>query len=651
SIYKEGEDCAVAWSDITTGEFVLAEYLGEDGVAQAVEQLLKLSVAEIICNDEMLFATKSVKEVKHRLLPPFSSYYAWAYNEQHAQKTLLEQFDGQAISSVGLLGHRHAVSAAGALIEYLRETQKHALKNIISVKLVQNDKLMRLDSIAVRNLELIKSNSDNKKYGSLFWLLDRTDTGMGSRMMEQMIASPLKDIEDIEYRLNGVQELYDGTVVRVGLKETLREIRDIERIAGRISNNKLNPRDCIILHNSLQAIPSVKFRLSGFTSKIIRDVDASLLELKDVVDLLFNAIDPEASTVTKDGGYIKKGFCAELDEMRELCTNSKELKDKMEERERQATQIPKLKIGYNRVFGYYIEILNSYKDKVPAHYIRRQTVSNAERYVTEELKDLEHKILNAEEHSLQLEAQLFNQVKDVLTQNIGNLKQISQGLALLDCLVSCATVAKDNKYCRPKLIEAGGELKIVEGRHPVVEAISREKFIPNDTLLNQGEHRTMIITGPNMAGKSTYMRQTALIAIMAHVGCFVPAKSATVPLIDRIFTRVGASDNLIFDQSTFMVEMNEVAAILKYATKDSLLILDEVGRGTSMYDGLSIAWSVVEFLTQKIGAKTLFATHYHELTELEGKLEGVNNYKVTVKELAGTIVFLRKIQRGGANKS
>ncbi len=651
SVYKDGETCALAWADITTGEFSAVEYKGADGMQQAVDHLLKLSVAEIICNDDMLFASKDLKEVRHKLLPAFSSYYAWAFNEKHAEKNLCEQFQTQSLAAFGIAGNPSALCAAGALIEYLRETQKHALKNITSIKLIKNDKFMVLDGIAIRNLELVKTNAENQTYGSLLWLLDKTATGMGARLMAQLVISPLNDKEEIEYRQNGVEELYNGTVVRMAIADALKDIKDIERLAGKISNGNLTPRDCVTLCNSLQVVPTVKFQLSGFNSQILKDIDAGLYDLHDVADLLYRSISQKASSTTKDGGYIKEGYCPELDELRALRDNSTALKKRMEEREREATGIPKLKIGYNRVFGYYIEIPNSFKDKAPEHYIRRQTLAGGERYVTEELKDLESKILGAEEASLRLETQLFNEIKDVLSQNIERLKEIARSISLLDCLVSFAGVAKQNKYCRPVILPSDGALRIAEGRHPVVEAVSRERFVPNDTAMDGDENRTMIITGPNMAGKSTYMRQTALIVLMAHIGCFVPAKSAAIPLTDRIFTRIGASDNLIFDQSTFMVEMTEVASILLHATKNSLLILDEVGRGTSTYDGLSIAWAVVEFLTQRIGAKTLFSTHYHELTELEGKLEGVKNYKVTVRELGGNIVFLRKIQRGGANKS
>ncbi|MBP5242128.1 MAG: DNA mismatch repair protein MutS, partial [Clostridia bacterium] len=573
-------------------------------------------------------SSKSVPEVMHRQLPPFSSYMAWAFNEKHAEKNLCEQFQTASLGAFGINSHPRAVSAAGALIEYLRETQKHALKNISSIKFIQNDRFMTLDSIAVRNLELIQNNVERKKYGSLLWLLDRTETGMGARALAQMILSPLNTKEEIEYRLNGVEELVNGTVVRLAIYESLRSVRDLERLAGKISNGNLTPRDCLSMAESLQALPSVKFRLSGFSSAVLQNINENIDDMREVEDLLSRAIDPNASTQTKDGGYIRAGYNAQLDEFRAIKEHASNLITAMAEKEREETGIPKLKIAYNRVFGYYIEISNSFKDKAPERYIRRQTLTTGERYVTPELKELEEKILGAEERALRLEAELYNEIKDVLSRNIERLKGTAKAISLLDCLVSFASLAKEKKYCRPVISEAGGALNIVDGRHPVVEAVSKERFVPNDTVIEGENDCTMIITGPNMAGKSTYMRQTALIVLMAHIGCFVPAKKATIPLTDRIFTRVGASDNLIFDQSTFMVEMTEVASILRHATKNSLLILDEVGRGTSTYDGLSIAWAVVEFLTEKIGAKTLFATHYHELTELEGRLAGVKNYKV-----------------------
>lgn len=650
-LFKSGDTIAAAWTDITTGEFSAMEFTGDSAVEDVVNQLVTLSVAEVICNEEMLLSARDLKEIKHNLLPAFSCYVPWAFNVKHAEKNLLEQFETRSLAAYGIAGKENCIAAAGALIEYLRETQKHSLNNINSIQIVNREQYMVLDSIAVRNLELLRSNAEGKKYGSLLWLLDKTRTGMGARLLNQMILSPLKEIDKIEYRQEGVSELFNASVVRMGLAETLREVKDIERLSGKISNGNFSPRDCVALAASLNAIPSVKFQLTGFSSKILTDIDGNLLDMKILADLLTSAITDNPPALMKDGGYIREGFNKELDELRMIGSNGKELILQIEAREKERTGIKNLKVGYNRVFGYFIEISNSFRDKVPDDYIRKQTLTTGERFITQELKELEEKILTSSEKSLKLEARLYNDLLDILSQNISKLKKISGALALLDCLVAFATVAKERRYCRPKMVESGGQLTITEGRHPVVEAISKERFVPNDTLLDNEENRSAVITGPNMAGKSTYMRQVALIVLMAHMGCFVPAKEATIPITDRIFTRVGASDNLIFDQSTFMVEMTEVASILLHATKDSLLILDEVGRGTSTYDGLSIAWAVIEFLTEKIRAKTLFATHYHELTELENRIEGVKNYKITVREMNGAVVFLRKIARGGANRS
>lgn len=649
-VFKSEDAVAVAWADITTGEFSAAEFSGETAMDDAVAQLVRLAPAEIICNEEMLLSSKELKEIRHNQLPSFSCYVPWAFNVRHAEKNLLEQFGTRSLAAYGIAGRENCISAAGALIEYLRETQKRALTNINSIKVVNRDRFMVLDGIAVRNLELVRSNAEGKKYGSLLWLIDKTRTGMGARLMNRMILSPLRDLSAIEYRQEGVAELFDASVVRMGLADTLKEVKDVERLSGKISNGNFTPRDCVALAASLNALPSVRFQLSGFTSGILSDIADGLPDMKELADTLSSAIADEPPALMKDGGYIREGYSRELDELREIGKNGKALILDVEVRERERTGIKNLKVGYNRVFGYYIEISNSFKDKVPADYIRKQTLTTGERFITEELKNLEEKILTSSERALKLESELYAGLLDELSRSIGTLQKISGALALLDCLISFATVAKERKYCRPKMTE-GGRLSISEGRHPVVEAISRERFVPNDTLLDNGENRSAVITGPNMAGKSTYMRQVALIVLMAHIGSFVPAKAAEIPLTDRIFTRVGASDNLIFDQSTFMVEMTEVASILLHATEDSLLILDEVGRGTSTYDGLSIAWAVIEFLTEKIRAKTLFATHYHELTELENKIEGVKNYKVTVRELNGAIVFLRKIARGGANRS
>ena len=650
-LFKSADGVAVAWTDITTGEFLAQEFVGATAVEESVEHLVKLSVAEIICNEDMLLLSKNLKEVKHNLLPAFSCYAPWAFNVKHAEKNLLEQLGTKSLAAYGIAAKENLIAAAGALVEYLRETQKHSLSIISSIKVVNRDKYMTLDGNAIRNLELVRNNSENKKYGSLLWVLDKTKTGMGARLLSRMLLSPLKDKSEIEYRQQGVTELFNSSVVRVGVTEMLKSIGDVERLAGKISNGNFNPRDCIALANSLNALPSLKFQLTGFTSPILSDIDNGLLNMKELADLLTAAISENAPALMKDGGYIRDGFHAELDELRAVKTNGQALLKDVETREKERTGIKTLKVGFNRVFGYYIEISNSFKDQAPPEYIRKQTLTTGERYITEELKALEEKILTSGERAIQLEARLYAQLLEVLSENIENLKKISGALALLDCLTSFATVAKERRYVCPKIMDSGETLKITDGRHPVVEAISKDRFVPNDTLLDNEENRCAIITGPNMAGKSTYMRQVALIVVLAHIGAFVPAKAAEIPLTDRIFTRVGASDNLIFDQSTFMVEMTEVATILLHATKDSLLVLDEVGRGTSTYDGLSIAWSVIEFLAKNVRAKTLFSTHYHELTELENSLDGVKNYKVTVKELNGAVVFLRKIARGGANRS
>ena len=642
---KEGK-FALAWADITTGEFCASE---EESLDRLLSVLINLSVAEVICNDELLFAVKGRAEIERGILPAFSCYLPYAFEKGSAERVLKEQFSCASLSALGLDGHSGAVIAAGALCEYLNDTQKHALKNITKIHLADHSGQMKLDPIAVRNLDLLKNSADSKRYGSLLWLIDKTKTSMGARKLASMLTAPLLQKDKIEERLDAVEELFNATVVTMGIEELLEGVKDIERLTGRISNGNLQPQDALALSKSLSVVPSLKFRLAGFSSKLLKDISASLADPTKICELLDEAIAPNATTL-KEGNYIKDGYDEELDKLRNINRNSKSVAAELETRERERTGIRTLKVGYNRVFGYYIEVSNGFKDRVPYDYERRQTLSTGERYTTEELKDLEHKILGSEDASHRLEEHFYSEIMKILERNIPVFQQISSSIALLDVILSFATVAKSNRYCRPQILEEG-TLEITEGRHPVVEAISKERFVPNDCMLDSGENRTMIITGPNMAGKSTYLRQVALIVLMAQIGCFVPAKSAKIPLCDRIFTRIGASDNLILDQSTFMVEMTEVANILRNATSKSLLILDEVGRGTSTYDGLSIAWSVIEYLTEKVRAKTFFATHYHELTELEGKLEGVKNYKISVKEVGGSIVFLRKILRGGASRS
>lgn len=648
---KIGEVVALCWADITTGELFATQFSGADNVKNCLSKMTVLEVKEVICNDEMLIASKNYPEVTRGVLPRFSSYPAWAFGYSSTERTLLEQFKAKTLSAFSIAEKREVICGLGALVEYLKETQMHALKNIDSVNFVAGESYMQLDSNAIRNLELVKNIGNNDKYGSLLWLFGKTKTSMGARMLTSVILNPLVKKEEINYRLDGVDELYAATVIRKEIRELLSSVKDIERISGKVSNGNLNPQDCTSLAESLLEIPNIKFKLSGFSAEILKDIDNNLIDLSGLGQLLERAIAPKAPTHLREGGVIADGFNAQLDELRNISKHADDIKIQMEADERERTGIKNLRIGNNNVFGYYIEVTKSFIDKVPLNYERRQTLANAERFTTPELRELEAKIVSSTELAIKLENEIYNKIKATLLDCIDKLKTIASAVALLDVIATFAEVAKSNRFVRPEIVDSDKPLSIKEGRHPVVEAISKDKFIPNDTYLDCGDNRTMILTGPNMAGKSTFMRQTAIITVMAHIGSFVPAKSAQIPICDRVFTRVGASDNLILDQSTFMVEMIEVATIIQNATKSSLLILDEVGRGTSTYDGLSIAWAVIEYITKNIGAKTMFATHYHELTELENTLDGVKNYKIAVRELNGTVVFLRKIMRGGANRS
>ena len=651
-VYLTEKGAGYCWCDITTGDFYAKKCETNNPAAEIADNLTRINPSEIICNARMALTADNMPVVRHGVLPRFRKYYEDNFSFFNADKALKEQFGVLSYKAFGFEDNDSLlIIPAGALIAYLKETQKHALVNINGIKLEKNEDLMYLDSAALRNLELTRSMGEGKRYGSLLWVLDKTETPMGARMLTSWVKAPLQSVEKINYRLDGVEEFFKNPLLRSGVTEQLKFIRDTERIAGKISNGNVNPKDCITLGESLNAFPNVKLQLFGVSSTILQDVYNNIGDFEELSKLLQSAIDPEASSVMKDGGYIKEGFDPELDRLRSLKKNSAETIKKMETREREATGIKTLKIGFNRVFGYYIEVSNSFKNLVPYNYTRKQTLVGGERYITEELKKLETDILSSEEQSLRLEAELFAKIRSVLTDNVKKIQRSSKSIGCVDAICSLANVAKRNGYVRPVITDFGQPMDIVGGRHPVVEAVSNEPFVSNDAYLDCDENRVMIITGPNMAGKSTYMRQNALIAIMAHIGSFVPCKSAQIPLIDKIFTRVGASDNLIFNQSTFMVEMTEVAAILLNATEKSLLVLDEVGRGTSTYDGLSIAWAVVEYIAKKTKAKTLFATHYHELSELEGVIEGVKNYKITVREQNGNIVFLRKIARGSANRS
>ena len=651
-IKNDGDIYSVAWADITTGEFFVRTYIGPSAYEDLTDFLVKIVPAEIIADKDFAFTFNASAIVEHKVLPRACEVNEKYLIEGNAIYAITKQFNVEDLAVFGLANNSSAIISCGALLLYLYETQKHALTNITCIKRVDSEKYMNLTATTVKNLELLKSNRDNKTFGTLYWLLNKTVTNMGARILNNWILSPLLNKYDIMERLNSVDCFYQSTLLTESITSDLKSIKDIARITGKISNGNLTPRDCVSLNESLKIMPSIKMRIQGLNTSILKSIDNSIIDFKPITDLISNAIiDVETPQTVKDGGFIKVGFSEELDNYRSFNKNAKGIIASLEARERENTGIKTLRVGYNRVFGYYIEVTNSFKDKVPYNYIRKQTIANAERYITEELKEIEEKILTSEEKALKLELSIYDNIKRFLSDYITKLLAVSDSIGTLDVLVSLAKVAKKYGYVKPVIKDFGSELNVVAGRHPVVEAISKEKFVPNDTLLDSSENNMMIITGPNMAGKSTYMRQVALISIMAQIGSFVPAKSAELPLVDSVYTRVGASDNLVLDQSTFMVEMTEVSNILKCSTPNSLLILDEIGRGTSTYDGLSIAWAVIEYINKNIKAKTLFATHYHELTELEDKLKGVKNYKITVKEFNNTIVFLRKIVRGGANRS
>lgn len=656
SVFIDKGCSAIAWADITTGEFFTKDF--DKNIEELFNNLLKINPSEIICSNQAYDLLINSPYVERKVLPRPELFIESEYSLYSAEKVIKSQLNTANLSYVGLTCER-CVSCSGALISYLRLTQKIALDNIKNISTESDDSSMMLDHNTIRNLELVKTNRESKRYGSLLWLLDKTKTSMGARKLHSWITSPLISKEQIIYRNQAVEDFYNNTLIRQSVSDLLKEVKDIGRISGKISNGNLLPIDCLALCRSLEILPELKLKLSGFSSKYINDVINRLCDFTSIVKLLKSSIyDESEQNITEDEKkkqknktIIKEGYNKELDEYRYLCKNGKSAIAELEKREKERTGIKSLRICYNRVFGYNIEVTKSFLDKIPYDYVRRQTLANAERFITDELKELENKLLSAEDSAEILEQDLFLEIKKVLSSKIVDMQKTSDAIAELDVLISFATVARENGYVKPEITGFGQEMKIVDGRHPVVEAVSKQRFIPNSVYMDSDQNRTLIITGPNMAGKSTYMRQIAIISIMAQIGSYVPAKSAILPLIDKIFTRIGASDNLIFDQSTFMVEMTETADIIKRATKNSLVILDEIGRGTSTYDGLSIAWSVLDYFTLNVKAKILFATHYHELTKLEGVLDGVKNYRVSVKELAGNIVFTRKIERGAANKS
>lgn len=647
SVCFSGEKAGLAFADVSTGEFFVHQV--EDAGRTLADEVTRISPVEIIASDLV-----RLREYVNRDDLSMSERPGTTFQYQNASETLCKHFHLQDLSPLGLTDeYRLAAQAAGALMRYLDETQKNALEHITELRIYQGGDTMLLDRNTRRNLELTESLRSRTKKGSLLWLMDKTSTAMGGRLLRSWIEQPLVNREEILRRLDAVEEFTSQHVLTMTLSEELQGVYDVERLLSKVSYKSLNARDCLSLCASLKKVPGIRNLLSGAQSQGVQAVYALLDPLEDLTGLLERAIHPDAPPVISEGGIIRDGYSAILDEYRSAATNGKQWIVDLEAKEREATGIKNLRIQYNRVFGYYIEVTKSYYDMVPMRYQRRQTLANSERYITPELREIEQKIVGAQEQSVRLELQLFTEIREKIAGEIVRIQHTAQGLKTLDALLSLAKVAVGNHYVRPEITQ-DGSMEIIEGRHPVVEQTMQEGgFVPNDAVMDQDQARMLIITGPNMAGKSTYMRQVALITLMAHLGSFVPAKSAKIPIVDRIFTRVGASDDLASGQSTFMVEMSETAYILRNATRHSLIILDEIGRGTSTFDGLAIAWAVVEYLCDpaRVGAKTLFATHYHELSELEGHVEGVQNYCISVKEHGEDVIFLRKIVRGGADKS
>ncbi|MDR1940514.1 MAG: DNA mismatch repair protein MutS [Clostridiales bacterium] len=647
AVFVEKNNAGIAFADIASGEFNCREI---DNIYRLEDILLNLEPSEIIADEAAFDFISDMKSLAAGRLARPQKYLAFAFKYQNAEKKLKNQLKVFSLEAFGLPDKKYAVSAAGALMEYLNETQKRQLIHFNKINYVSENSGMILDNNTRRNLELTETIRDKRKKGTLLWLLDRTVTNMGARKMRQIIENPLCDSDKINQRLEAVGELTKNARLRNGLTEKLKGIRDLERLAGKISYGNLTPRDCAAIAETLDALPSIKTTLEDCESRLLKNIGRHIKLIPETRTLLKSAI-AENPPQLKDGYFIRTGFNAELDEYRGAGRNGKNMIADLETAERAATGIKNLKIGFNKVFGYYIEVSSSNKELVPYRYMRKQTIVNGERYITEELKNIEDRILGSEEKSLKLEARLFAEIKERLNLVIGDMQDSAQSITMCDVILSFSAVSVIHKLVKPVINEKIKEISIEQGAHPVVKALMNNDFIPNDALLDDDKNRILIITGPNMAGKSTYMRQTAIITLMAHIGCFVPAKSASIALTDRIFTRIGASDDLGLGQSTFMTEMIEMTGILNNMTDKSLLILDEIGRGTSTYDGLSIAWAILEYLSANTKAKTLFSTHYHELAELEGMLSGVKNYKILVKEIDNTIHFLYKIARGGANKS
>ena len=648
-VYFPGKT-GISVADVTTGDYYLTEV---EDIRKLQDEIMKYEPSEIICNEQFLVSGYDIDDLKNRLGITVYSLQAHYFDEDNCRKTLMKHFHVNTLSGLGIEDFPTGLTAAGVLMQYLYETQKTSLAHFTHLYPYLTSKYMLLDSSTRRNLELTETLREKQKKGSLLGVLDRTKTAMGGRLLRKYIEQPLIDRTKMERRLDVVESLSRNSVDRDELREYLNTIYDLERLLGKVSYKTANPRDLIALRNSLAMLPSIKTVLGGLDAALLLEINDRMDALEDIYHLIDDSIIEEPPISIREGGMIKEGFSETIDSLRNAKTDGKNWLAALEEEDRERTGIRNLRIKYNKVFGYYFEVTNSYKDLVPEDYIRKQTLANAERYTTPRLKELEDSILNAEDKLSSLEYDLFCEIRESIAVQMERIQRTARAVAKLDVFASLSYVAERNQYIRPSLNDKG-IIDIKGGRHPVVEQmIDHDMFIDNDTYLDNRKHCIAVITGPNMAGKSTYMRQTALIVLMAQIGSFVPARKADIGIVDRIFTRVGASDDLSSGQSTFMVEMNEVANILRNATVNSLLVLDEIGRGTSTFDGLSIAWAVIEHISNRkiLGAKTLFATHYHELTELEDKMDNVNNYCIAVKEKGDDIVFLRKIVKGGADKS
>ena len=652
SVYKNGNVIGASYVDISTGVFEVVE-INENFESELSNLLARIMPSEVIGNSEAEKIYNNLPQVRIGNVTKLTPYYEWAYSKGRANDNLVKQFGENYENVYDLKGKNAIICSAGALFEYINETQKRTLQNINKISLVKNKSFMTIDLNTRRNLEISENNRDRKKYGTILWVLDKTKTPMGARLMRKMVDEPLQDPKAINMRLNAVSQLVKKLIVRDRISELLKKVKDIERHGGRIAYGNIMPNELVTLKVSLQQIPLIKQELSQIDDPYLNECRESLHDVNNVVELIDKSITDDNEIINmKEGNFIKVGFNKELDEYRNAKTLGKVWIEELQKKESEETGIKNLKIARNKVFGYYIEVNRTQIDKVPLRYVRKQTIANNERYITEDLKEIEEKIVGSEEKAKQLESDIYSEIKNILSRYVQTFQDISRAVAKIDVILSLAEVAVKNNFVKPTINSNIKELKIIDGRHPVVEQfMNKGEFVVNDTFLDDGDNKIMIITGPNMAGKSTYMRQVAIITLLAHIGSFVPAKEAQIPITDRIFTRVGASDDLAFGQSTFMVEMSEVANILANATDKSLIVLDEIGRGTSTFDGLAIAWSVVEYLSKNFKSKTLFATHYHELTELEGVIPGVKNYKISVKELDDDVVFLRKIVRGGASRS